>query len=250
MLFLRNLLEFIYRQKGFVHLIKCRHSRSWNSFIYFYLISRSILFHCVSESCKFQIQNHLFQIRFCSYESFFEYGLLLSIAMPSAMSRVNPQDKEEDEEVNVWNPTLTSCKGVCTGHAWCLYNLLCCPLVLVYKSITIYCCTCLAVMMNRLSAKLFRIICCCCASEYNDSSFPPTEDSLGVIEDFDEKSNIFKCPHLQFPRAHNSKSRAQQKQFFCGGLERSWVSVCSECGAAPLRKMWRRHRMATNGSQA
>ncbi|CAE8645708.1 unnamed protein product, partial [Polarella glacialis] len=92
------------------------------------------------------------------------------------------------------------------GQACCMYNCLFSPCVLIIWAMSIYCCGCLRVYMNR---GLYKFCCClcrvfnCCWS-FTDKEFPPDESSLGTVggDSADKKAAGQKLPDAHWVRAN------------------------------------------------
>jgi len=80
---------------------------------------------------------------------------------------------------------VDSCDGLCTAEAWWPWNVLCCPLVLIYNSIVIYLFVCLRTILFRF----WDCFCCCLCKNYcdeyyfyEDKNFPADPSSLSSRE--------------------------------------------------------------------
>ncbi|EGD74963.1 hypothetical protein PTSG_07188 [Salpingoeca rosetta] len=76
---------------------------------------------------------------------------------------------------------LDTCWHICDGGAWWLYNIFCCPFVLIYNAFVIYFLGCIGVLFHRT----FRTICCApcrglCPSWYRfkDKQFPADASAI------------------------------------------------------------------------
>jgi len=89
---------------------------------------------------------------------------------------------KKEEEKSAFEKFVDSWKGLCTGEAFCVWNVLCCPCVLVFQFLRIYIWHCFKILLFRF----YDTVCCfackmCCADScylYVDDSFPGTPESL------------------------------------------------------------------------
>ncbi len=73
------------------------------------------------------------------------------------------------------------CRGLCTGDAWWVFNMLCCPFVLLYNSIVVYLLPCVFVLLHRLVRTAFCTpVKLLCPGFYNftDKKFPHTSTAV------------------------------------------------------------------------
>jgi len=94
--------------------------------------------------------------------------------------------KDEPEEKSCFEKFVDSWKGLCTGEAFCVWNVFCCPFVLLYQFFRIYIFQCLGVLIFRF----YDTFCCFCCRTfcqedcyfYVDGDFPAEPKSLASRE--------------------------------------------------------------------
>jgi len=96
------------------------------------------------------------------------------------------RSEEEEKEKSCCEKFQDSLKGLCTGEAYCAWNVLCCPFVLIYQFVRIYIWHCMQVIFYRF----YDTVCCFCCRNYCDSwyyyvdkDFPATPASLASKAD-------------------------------------------------------------------
>eukprot|EP00929_Paragymnodinium_shiwhaense_P021823 TRINITY_DN14124_c0_g1_i1.p1 TRINITY_DN14124_c0_g1~~TRINITY_DN14124_c0_g1_i1.p1 ORF type:complete len:808 (-),score=123.31 TRINITY_DN14124_c0_g1_i1:317-2740(-) len=70
-------------------------------------------------------------------------------------------------------PFVLCWPDVCMGRGCCLYRLLCCPFVLPFHAVRIYCVDCIGALMAQF--------CKCCRWEFDDKDFPANDQSIGKV---------------------------------------------------------------------
>ena len=82
--------------------------------------------------------------------------------------------KVSPEDIEMNRPFMSK---VCTGDAGCLFNALCCPFVMTFQSMNIYCFPAMWLyflsLMDGVFCSIFRLICCACCFRYTDKEVRP-----------------------------------------------------------------------------
>jgi len=118
-------------------------------------------------------------------------------------------------------PVVLCWPEVCEGRGCLVYRIFCCPFVLIYNAVRIYCCACCHSYISWLCMPS-----CskgCCWDEFKDADFPPEEKSLGSVSG-DRASGVMSRGSSTVWRkaseiAGKDNHGARGAQLFEGGIE-------------------------------
>jgi hypothetical protein len=89
--------------------------------------------------------------------------------------------KVSPDDIEAQRPFVSK---VCTGDAGCLVNALCCPFVMGFQSVNIYCLPAMwlyfLALLDGVFCSAFRLICCACCFRYTDKKFKANASSIGA----------------------------------------------------------------------
>lgn len=100
--------------------------------------------------------------------------------------------------VSALKPYVLCWSDLCQGRSCLVYKFLCCPFLLLYNGVRIFCGNCL----SSYSRWVFYPSCCegCCWKKFVDKEFPPELKSIGVLKG-DTASGVIYVSAVEWKRA-------------------------------------------------
>jgi len=121
-------------------------------------------------------------------------------------------------DIEALKPIVLCWRDVCQGRGCCFYKFLCCPFVLLWNSIRIFCGNCCGTYLRWI--RYWSGCEGCCWKKFTDPEFPPAHASIGVLKG-DTASGIIYMSAVEWKRASEICARGGggSAQLFEGEIE-------------------------------